>query len=303
MKAVGERELAWLNKFGKPRLPREPLYRAIQDYQEVDPEVQKRSLHDYLNVVPLVIPESAGLKEPTIRHPDLSPSNIFVSKTGDITAIIDWQHTSILPLFLQAKIPKHFQNWGDDDSENLRPPRLPEDFADMTPSEQEAELETYRKRQTHYFYVGYTQRNNEAHFHAVEQANLVSTNKLYDTAARPWEGDNTSLKAELVRASQQWPAMASSQFKTSPFPICYTEEEILECLKIDERQQEADLQMQTLRDCLAINIDGWVSSELYDQARARMEDVREQCIAAADTEEERREVEENWPFQDHLEMD
>lgn len=304
MKSVGKRELAWLEKFGNSRHPREPLYRAFYGYQEVDPKVQMQNLRDYLTVVPLVVPESDELNKHTIRHPDLSPSNIFISETGDITGLIDWQHTSILPLFFQAKIPKHIQNWGDDDSENLRPPKLAENFDDLTPSEKEAELETYRRRQTHYFYVGYTKRKNEAHFHAIGSANLVMTNKLYDTAARPWEGDNTSLKAEIIRASQHWPDMASSeQAKNSPFPVHYTEEEIQQCLEIDEKQQEADAQMQTLRDCFPVNIDGWVSSELYDQAKARADDVREQMFEAADTADERKEIEENWPFQDHVEID
>jgi hypothetical protein len=46
-----------------------------------------------------------------------------------------------------------------------------------------------------------------------------------------------------------------------------------------------------------------VSSELYEQAKARAQDVRQQMMDAADTDEERKEIEENWPFQDHIEID
>jgi hypothetical protein len=101
---------------------------------------------DYLNLVPLPVPKQARLSRPTVRHPDLSPSYIFDSDAGEITGLIDWQHTSVLPLFLQGKIPKHFQNWGDENSENFRAPRLPENFDDMEESEQVSALETYRKR-------------------------------------------------------------------------------------------------------------------------------------------------------------
>jgi hypothetical protein len=31
--------------------------------------------------------------------------------------------------------------------------------------------------------------------------------------------------------------------------------------------------------------------------------VRQQMIDAADTDEERQEIKENWPFQDHVEID
>jgi hypothetical protein len=295
LKSVGERELAWLDRFAKPRYPRDPLYRAFYDHKKVDPQVQKQVLQDYLGVIAHMIPEQAELNQPTLRHPDLSPSNIIVSESGEITGLIDWQHTSILPLYLQAKIPKHFQNWGDEDSENLRRPKLPENFNDLTASEQEAEEEKYRKRQMHYYYVGYTRRDNNPHFLAISKPHLVTASKLFDVAARPWEGDNTSLKAEMIKTAKHWPVMAST--------IQYTREEITQCLAIDQQQQEADAQMHVLRDCFNTNIDGWVSLELYDVSKARENDVRKQMVEAAENQDERKEVEENWPFQDHVEID
>jgi hypothetical protein len=303
MKSVGERELAWLRKFATPRHPREPLYRAFYDNQIVSPDVQMQVLRDYLNLVPLLVPEQAELSKPTIRHPDLSPSNILVSSSGEITGLIDWQHTSVLPLFLQAKLPKHFQNWGDEDSENFRAPRLPENFNDLEESEKISALETYRKRQVHYFYVGYTERHNKPHFQAISNPHLVRMNRLYDTAARPWEGDNTSLKAGIIKISRSHLLDMTFSRTRKDFPVSYTGEEIVQCLAIDEKQHEADAQMQTLRDCFTTNIDGWVSPELYEQAKARAQDVRQQMIDVVDTDEERQEIEENWPFQDHIEID
>jgi hypothetical protein len=109
MKSIGERELAWLEKFANPRYPREPLYRAFYDHQEVSTAVQMQVLRGYPVLVLLLVPEQAKLTRPTIRHPDLSLSNILVFNTSEITGLIDWQHTSVLPLFLQAKIPKYFR--------------------------------------------------------------------------------------------------------------------------------------------------------------------------------------------------
>ncbi|KAH0003418.1 hypothetical protein KCU78_g13910, partial [Aureobasidium melanogenum] len=294
LRSVGERELAWLEKFAKPRFPREPLYREFYDRQKVDPEVQKQNLRQYLDIAQLMVPEQAKLHKPTIRHPDLSPGNVFVSD-GNITGLIDWQHTSVLPLFLQAKLPKHFQNWGDEDSENLKPPRLPDDFDCLTMSEQEAEQEKYRRRQLHYFYVAYTRRNNKLHFDAISKPHLVMVSRLFDIAGQPWEGNNVSLKAEIIKTLQHWPDLACT--------VPYTTKERSDCLAIDEKQQEADAQMQVLRECFNINIDGWVPSDLYDLATSRADDVKEQMMRAADTDEERREIQDNWPFQDHVEID
>lgn len=203
--AIGERETEWLYKFGKKRYPREPLYREFYGHQLVDPQDRIKHLADYLKVVPHLIPDGEELNAPTIRHPDLSPSNIFISETGNITGIIDWQHTAALPIFLQAKIPNHFQNYGDDDSENFRRPKLAEGIDVMSESDKEVEMELYRRRQVHYFYLGNTSSRNKPHFHAMGKHNLVLRNQLYDTAARPWEGDNTSLQAQLIRTLEYWP--------------------------------------------------------------------------------------------------
>jgi hypothetical protein len=71
-----------------------------------------------------------NLNRPTIRHPDLSPSNIFI-ESGNISSLIDWEHAVVLPLFIQAKIPTHFQNYGDETSETFQPPALPGNFESL----------------------------------------------------------------------------------------------------------------------------------------------------------------------------
>jgi hypothetical protein len=50
--------------------------------------------------------------------------------------MIDWQHYTILPLFLHWGIPNSFQNYGDSVSESLQTPKLPRKFDDMEEREQ-----------------------------------------------------------------------------------------------------------------------------------------------------------------------
>lgn len=108
LKAVGEREILWLHRFGKKRYPREAFYREFYDHKKVDPQVQIRYLSDYLKVAPRLVPKEEQLNVPTIRHPDLSARNIFISDSGDITGIINWQYTSILPIFFTSQNPETF---------------------------------------------------------------------------------------------------------------------------------------------------------------------------------------------------
>jgi hypothetical protein len=235
----------------------------------------------------------------TIRHPDFSPNNIFISDSGDIIGIIDWQNTTVIPLFLQAKIPKHFQNYGDDDSEKFRRPRLPEDFDALSDSDKEHEMELYRRRQVLYSYVGFTSRYNKAHFNAMGKYNLVLRNQLYDTAGRPWEGDNTSLQAQLITTLKNWSELSSAHDPE----VHYSASESQSCLARDAQQKEADAQMQQVCEYLGVAIEGWVPNREFEGARKKARDLKTQMLEAADTEEERRELDTCWPFQDREEID
>jgi hypothetical protein len=61
--------------------------------------------------------------------------------------------------------------------------------------------------------------------------------------------------------------------------------------------------MQQLRDFIAVTIEGWVSTEAFDSALEKAQHIKGQILEAADTEEERRGLDEYWPFQDHEEID
>ena len=300
LKAVGERELAWLQRFGEPRLPEESFYREFYNYQKVDPKAQIKNLKDYLSLISCLVPDGEMLNWPTLRHPDLSPNNIFVSKSGDIAGVIDWQHSVSLPLFLQAKMPRHFQNYGDEESENFQPPKRPDNLETMTDDEKERETEIYRRRQVHFFYMGFSSRNNSLLFDAMSSSGIILRNKIYENAGRPWEGDSISLKANLIQCAAQWADVSS---KDSPHcikcPLNYSLSEVDQCLELDAKQRAADISSQRLRDLVGVNIDGWVPTEEYDDAVLRAATVKSQMLAAAETDEERRVVEENWPFGDH----
>ncbi len=57
------------------------------------------------------------------------------------------------------------------------------------------------------------------------------------------------------------------------------------------------------RDFIGINIEGWVLNEGFERAREKAKLIKSEMAEAADTEEERREFLEHWPFQDHEEID
>lgn len=202
LSGVATKELAWLKAFGRSRFPFERAYRECMNYQKSPPEEHIESLEKYLRIAPYLVPQDARFHKPTLRHPDLQPNNIFVSENLDIIGIIDWQHCSVLPQFLAAGIPKYFQNYHDEESLLFIPPKLPEALAEMNEQQRAEALEKFRRRHLHFFYLGFTQRLNPAHFEALDRRMDLLTRKVFDHAAEPWEGNSIPLRADLMHITQ-----------------------------------------------------------------------------------------------------
>jgi hypothetical protein len=86
-------------------------------------------------------------------------------------------------------------------------------------------------------------------------------------------------------------------------PVQYTSVEVDICLQRDAKQKEADDQIQHVRDYIGINSEGWVSNNKFETARENAKFIKSEMAKSTDTEEERREFDELWPFQDHEEVD
>ncbi|KAI2484031.1 Aminoglycoside phosphotransferase [Pyrenophora tritici-repentis] len=290
--AGAEKEIAYLMKFGKPIHP-----------------LQLLNLHKYLQIVPRLTPGGNGdLARPTLRHPDLNPNNVFVSDSLDVTWLIDWQHCTILPLFLQCGIPNSLQNYGDSVSESLVPPELPPNISELSEREQYEQVELLRRRQLHYFYAAGTEEYNPLHYQALSDDFSVIRRKIFDHASSPWEGNSVSLKADLVQLVKQWDSFTASNSSTNdeirqPCPISFSEEEMAECLRLKTAQIEADEQLKAARDAIGVGSEGWVPLKQYDEIKEQNRILKKNAFAAAESEEERIMMDENWVFNDFDEDD
>lgn len=242
-----------------------------------------------------------ALQRPNIRHPDLQPNNIFISDDMEIKGIIDWQHTTILPFFLQCAIPDSLQNYGDEVSESLRIPTLPNNFDEMEDREKFQQTEILRRRQLHYLYVKMTADINPEHYEALTQEFSALRRRLFHHASDPWEGDNTTLKADLVTFFTKWTEVTSDA--RALCPISFTDDESMECLRLEQAQSEADEQYQACQEAIGVGHEGWVPVAHYDEAKACERKLRADALDAAETEEERTRIRENWIFDDFSEED
>jgi hypothetical protein len=100
-----------------------------EDEQE-DAENALSVARKLLFLIPKVFPPSPDVAETTgLYHHDLHLNNILVSDQGEITAVLDWECVSALPLWMATRPPKFL----DEPVREEEP--LAEDYADNTPQE------------------------------------------------------------------------------------------------------------------------------------------------------------------------
>ncbi|KAL4929902.1 kinase-like protein [Aspergillus undulatus] len=185
------REIEFCKQFGRPRPHIELYLRELYPFQMLSPSPHVRLLLDYLRLsAHLELAQDHPFSRPTLRHPDISPNNILVNASNDISGIIDWQHAAILPLCLCAGIPEYFQNWGDPISETLAEPdvELPENSQDLSHYEQENTLET-RRRRLYMYKVAYTTDAEEE-----KMQELSEMRDVVGTDAQGWVPDDEHLE-------------------------------------------------------------------------------------------------------------
>ncbi|RMY04672.1 hypothetical protein D0868_06820 [Hortaea werneckii] len=297
-----KKEMTWLHSHGKPRLPFDREYREIFNYAEVDPEEHINSLEKFLKVASHAVPAEEWLHKPVIRHPDLSPNNIFVDDDCNITSILDWQHTTVLPLYLHAGIPSSLQNYGDPDSEELKKPEYPSNLDELDEDDRLKDIELYRRRHTHYYYVGATITKLNSHYKAMSHDRGLFRKKLYQHAVAPWEGNSIPLKADLVMLSRNWSELTKGgiegEQRTTTCPISFQQQDADETTDKILEQEDIDKKMGIIRDAIGISTDVWVSSERYDDVVAAAQDMKAQALGYAENEWEREMTEQHWPFDD-----
>ncbi|KAH6857251.1 kinase-like domain-containing protein [Alternaria rosae] len=288
--AGAKKEIAYLTKFGRPLHPFQRVRREIYNYEKQSPLDHVASLEKYLQIAPYLIPhDNEALARPTLRHPDPQPNNIIVSDKLEITSLIDWQHCAILPLFLY--------------SESLEVPELPPNFDDLSEREQFEQAVLLRRRQLHYYYIAKTAQLNSDHYNALAHDFSIVRRKLFGHASEPWEGDNVTLKADLIYPMENWSRITAPESSARgdskvSCPISFTEDEVAECKRLHTAQIEADEQLQACRDVVGVGLEGWVPVEQYEETRQRERKLKADALAAAESEEERARLEEHWIFDD-----
>lgn len=179
-------------------------------------------------------------------------------------------------------------------------PYFTEDFNELEEIHQVQHAELFRKRQLHYLYVKLTAEKNPEHYDALTYHFSTLRRQVFHRASDPWKGDNMTLKADLVTLSRNWGELTGDA--RIPCPIFFSRDESSECLRLARQQSDADKQFQACQEAIGVANEGWVPVEYYE-AKGRERKLQADALDAAETEEERVRINENWIFDDFCEED
>ncbi|KAG1762618.1 protein kinase subdomain-containing protein PKL CAK Fmp29 [Suillus placidus] len=170
-----------------------------------------------------------------------------------------------------------------------------EKLDDMDETQQSGEMELYRRRLVHYHYVKNTEEYNELHYAALTDPMGVLRRRLFCHASDPWEGETLALKVALIQATKNWKKLTGGG---PPCPVVFDPDDVRETMKLDAEQKEADECLEACRDVIGFGQEGWVPVEHYEEAMALSKKLKEDGLAAAESEEERAQIAAHWPFDD-----
>ncbi|EGE06670.1 phosphotransferase enzyme family protein [Trichophyton equinum CBS 127.97] len=295
LRAIGNRELEWTEKFGKPLEKDFPYNTLLPGI--INQECYASLLRKYLEIVPFLLPEDPQNpgNQPAFRHPDLTPANVFVSpETFEITCIIDWQHATVTPLLLAAGHPKMFENPDVEPPETLEAPKPPEGYDTLDPETKAEVDELLRRRYLYYLYRVFNGAQNKKHLSAFYDPLLLPRQHLVDYAGRQWSGNRITLQGALMRMCEYWPLLSTDE----KCPIAFTDAELKKHSEDEPMWFDLNALVNHWRDELGgLNEEGWIRSEMYNSALEKNKALKQKFINDADPDEVEK-VANGWPFQD-----
>ncbi|KAH8679545.1 kinase-like domain-containing protein [Tricladium varicosporioides] len=252
-------------------------------------------------------PVIQNVASPTLLHPDIHKRNIYVSEEDPscVTAIIDWQSTSIEPAFVYANetpdlaedptadlpILKNLLSLTEDNSSKaIATEETTVESPEEVATRKRHEKDVWTCRQTFEVLLkGYVPKLHKAR--AMDQT-LLRPFRYCDAS---WRDSVAALRQELIELSQQWAELGLH----GSCPYQPTLDELADHAKQYEDFESTQQLKIFLNRALDADSDGWVPAENWETARKEhkilfsqwMESIKE----SGGSESYARKL---WPFDD-----
>lgn len=260
---------------------------------DVHPSEHISLLSRFLQLAPYLI-RPGSYSAPTLRHPDLSLSNILLAPgSTKIIGIIDWQDAVIFPRFTQAGYPA-FCEHDSSQPQSLRIPSLPDDFNEMGIEQQRQVRATFRLEEANLYYTAATGVHNDKHMDMLKLPHLGMRQYLVRQTGYPWDADVINLRAALVGITT---ASVWSSISSAVCPVVFSDEEREIAMAESHEWNDSEQLLSQVRGYLDIDPEGGTEPDNHGRAvegnrQFRMEMVRQ-------SEVDQREIcWRNWPYKD-----
>ncbi|KAI9370282.1 kinase-like domain-containing protein [Aspergillus egyptiacus] len=283
---IARKEVEWTRRFGKPielDFPHNGVFPGVKS-----PADYISLLEKYLVLAPYLLPEDMNhhLNQPTLRHPDLNPNNIFISDSGSISS---------------AGVPRAFENLDPQQPSHLAEPSLPIEYATLFSQEKLEADELHRRRLLSYYYCIFNGHYNKLHLEALRDPILAPRQHLVNRAGRQWNGNLITLKGALTRMVEYWPHLQDTEGRQCP--VQFARDELDDFHEQEQTWLDLNNVVNQWRDQLGVSEDGWASIEDYDECIQKVGQLKASLIASAEGDlEDIRLLEQGWPLRNREEF-
>ncbi|KAF8894381.1 hypothetical protein CPB84DRAFT_1782912 [Gymnopilus junonius] len=293
LQSITHTERAWIRKFtNAPAADGRTFVAPWEPPSHLQiPQDHLRLLDQYDSVAKYFIPSDERHLRPTLTLRDSNQGNIFLSRealehdgTIEISAVIDWQHTAVLPLYLTALIPRFIEE------------------AEPAPGQAEEEFlkeKAYLRKAYHALY-------HDTEYDVVWASSLsfegrFSMDQQLPAAAQfCWHGGYVKLKQLLICAAAEWEDIVGPEIPCPLGPEPFSREVVAQAEEDERTWMEMEDAREGIARAVGVEDDGWVRNEDYEKAVRANEAQRMAWVESLGKEEKQGlgnvDPAEIWPF-------
>ncbi|KAG5633761.1 hypothetical protein H0H81_005469, partial [Sphagnurus paluster] len=264
LSAVYNREYQWISQYASSQ----PMNR-FRHHPPItrDPSAHLAALDMFKALIPHIIPTSPPeITQSTLWHHDLHSANIFISESElaegriSISSVIDWQSTTAMPLYMQARVPQFFRYHSPWDlPSGVDKPVEPVRTEQMTDAEYKTAWEDWLAKQRVRGYRLFNMISTPYYCDALTDEKILLFAELVEAASTLWGRRFHMLRDRIYSLYHNWAYLSST-----PFPIPVTKEDLHGWLLARQEWERRRDEVKELCHQIGIESDGWCPMEDFD---------------------------------------
>jgi Phosphotransferase enzyme family len=232
-------------------------------------------------------PKIKASSAPKLLHPDYAKRNIFISDTGIITGIIDWQFAAVEPTFAYADTNPDFL-FPHENIEAIAAMELGPGADAFSVQQRSAKVKNRFDILQKLFSVGLQASMRDLHEARALDPMLLRPFKYCGTS---WRDSAVALQEELMSVSRGWTALGL--VGSCPYQLTAKELEQHKD-RFEDLEAAMELKMAVVQ-ATGSDLDGWLSIKRFDAAVQTCHELYVKLVEG-ENGNSRRLAESMWPF-------